>query len=140
MLLFSDDYDMIGGNGYGRNNMKNITISVSVIAEDSVSEDDISREIEFMTGVNSLNTLSSSSEYLPSEGKVVCHALDCQEEFPYDEAFIRQVDSYDDAVKYIHAHPEAHWEVSEQPGITRGNFYCPVHAYHEPFVITHGKD
>jgi hypothetical protein len=119
--------------------MKNITITLSVVAEDSVDEYDVSEEIGYMTGVSSVDVVSSSSESMEPRNRVVCHAVGCDEEFPYDGDFIRKVDSYDDAVEYIHAHPDSQWEVSEQPGVTRGNFYCPTHAYHEPFVINHSK-
>lgn len=117
--------------------MKNITITLSVVTDDSVDGYDVSEDIEDMTGVLSVDVISSSSESMEPRNRVVCHAVGCDEEFPYDEDFIRQVDSYDHAVEYIHAHPESRWEVSEQPGVTRGNFYCPVHAYYEPFVINH---
>ena len=124
-------------NNNGEANMKHMVMEIDVLVDDDVDEGDIEQAVNSEIGVVESNVEVLQCTSVNPSIKVCCHALGCSSEFDYTRDFIDEVSSIDDAAAYIQHHEESGWEVSEQPGITRGHFYCPQHAYHEPFVIQH---
>ena len=114
--------------------MRTFSIEMTVITDDDTNEDTLANDLEssvgFISGVDSVSIdyISEPSRSVPDDVRVVCHAVGCGAEMEYDDEFLDEVDSYYSMVDYIRNHPESGWEVSEEPGVTRGKTYCPLHS------------
>ena len=116
--------------------MKRITVELTITCDDDahVDEYDIESALDYRRGINTVDVDSFVEDDVdnPADFHVRCSAVGCASQYPESDDFVDTVHTYEDAVEYLQG---TDWEVSDQPGVTRGRFYCPVHAYGRPLPL-----